>query len=248
MGVLSKCAKPPTQMAREVEGRPAAGEAMACQVGRATPAHFAVNFESGIAPQGYQTFQAFAQTRKEVIVIPCVSGHAAWFFGQVFAATPEEVAGGAPVGIAFGPPDEALQMVPISCLVRWQKVWEDPAYIDIAQTWLLVSDREVERVTGQGRDVGGPVHPYACKKSSRLRGLKRIANECLICMRYPAEYTWSGCRHEHEGVSLVCQCCRNIIVREESKRLVSPKDSLPTPCPICKTMGRLRRFVRADPA
>ena len=223
-----------------------------------SPAHTEVIFKKGSGAQIFMLPEEFAQISEEINLIPCKSRYAAWYFGDYFAATSAELQRGVPVCIAYGPPDPKLG-VPVSCWVRWQKVWEDPIYMEIALNWLDANnfDHEAIQVANDVQRRGGVFHEVThAAETAQIQNLRNaqtvetssepgnFQGTCIICMLHKAEYKWSNCEHPAEGVSLVCLSCTNVIVKVEQNRLRSTKRTLCTPCPICRRRGRLQQWRR----
>ena len=102
---------------------------------------------------------------------------------------------------------------------------QDPVLSNLA---LLLLPQETDSVTQASRtSVGVEVkerRPAAMQSKSTLVHAKKAkirceASDCVTCFLPHAEYAWSKCRHQSEGIALLCRCCRNTILECELKKL-----------------------------
>ena len=75
---------------------------------------------------------------------------------------------------------------------------------------------------------------------------------CIICFKAKPTYKWSECNHPtHNAQPMVCLHCRNAIhtdVRERAARNMKQQQQRNgdpnTPCPICRTPGRMTKWTK----
>ena len=65
---------------------------------------------------------------------------------------------------------------------------------------------------------------------------------CIICTDDVRRWQWSGCYHQTDGPSLICDTCKSCILKSERMRLlVEPDSFVLTKCIICNQVSRLQR-------
>ena len=132
---------------------------------------------------------------------------------------------------------------------------QDPVLSNLA---LQLLPRETDSVTQASRtSVGVEVRPAAMPSKSTLVHAKKAkrrceASDCVTCFLPHAEYKWNKCRHQSEGIALLCRCCRKAILECELKRLGKHADGfvdyykIELPCIICRTPGVLKKHRFQD--
>ena len=225
-----------------------------------SPAHVEVQLDAlGAGPQ-----VPIAYTREDTIpadmtVLKCRSAETAWYLGHLFGATHEEIVSSDPseLCVAIGPQSKRIKgkAFPVSCIFLWRTVMQDTVFERDVARWLapcatdVVARAEALRgPTARAQAHSLDVQRYDSQKPLRQSPKTRLeAHECVCCLDHPAEYKMENCTHTISGVALLCLECKTFLLRQAQKANNSNRQDLKFPCPICRELGRFKRFIWAEP-